>query len=228
MLGQVEGTDYDLYFPLFGIPVRVTPWFWLAAVIFGWSRLANQQPTLFFIWVAALFFSILVHEMGHALMAKHYGWPPEVFLYHFGGVARFVPTRGYTPSRSILISFAGPGAGFLLYGVVKLVEGTLRYKGVHLPLEARVAFFDLEFINLWWGLVNLLPVIPLDGGRISEQVCTLIRPRDGLLIALKIAIVASGLVAFYFLRMERTWPAMLFGFLCVQNIQQHQQISGRW
>ena len=228
MLGQVEGTDFDLYFRLFGIPVRVTPWFWLTAVIFGWSRLSNQQPVLFFIWVGALFVSILVHEMGHALVAKFYGWPPEVFLYHFGGVARFLPMRDYTPGRSILISLAGPGAGFVLFGLTWLLHELLVRADVALSFEARVAFADMVYINLWWGLVNLLPVLPLDGGHVSEQVCGLVRPRDGLLLALKISIVVSGLVAFYFLREQRTYPAVLFGILCVQSIQQHQMISGRW
>ncbi|MCA9068473.1 MAG: hypothetical protein KDA84_06100 [Planctomycetaceae bacterium] len=61
MLGQVNPTPYDLYFPVFGIPVRVTPWFWLAGLFLGFRELQRGRVDLFFVWVGCLFFSILIH-----------------------------------------------------------------------------------------------------------------------------------------------------------------------
>src|SRR5205814_369500 len=120
------------------------------------------------IWVVCVFFSILIHELGHALTAQAFGWPPHIVLYSFGGYASFTPTWGHTTGRSILVLFAGPGAGFLFYAVIRGVEQLLILKHVELGPDGYIALRYLEFINLWWGLVNLLPVYPLDGGQITR------------------------------------------------------------
>jgi Zn-dependent protease len=234
MLGQVNPTPYDLYFPLFGIPVRVTPWFWLVGVFTGWSTMQGDEPRpdWLLIWIACLFVSILVHEMGHALTAKAYGWPPQVFLYHFGGVAMFAPYSGYTPQRSILVSFAGPGAGFVLYGIVLAVEFALQSNGVAYNDQAGFALFQLKYINLYWGLVNLLPVLPLDGGQICREVCHLLRLRDPLAATYTVGIVVGGAAAAAFLLGREYlgigyFPAILFGLLCFENLQMLQAHRGR-
>ena len=234
MLGQVSPTPYDLYFPLFGIPVRVTPWFWLAGVFTGWGTMsgADPRPDLLLIWIACLFVSILVHEMGHALTAKVFGWPPQVFLYHFGGLAMFAPYSGYTPRRSILVSLAGPGAGFVLYGVVLLVEYALESNGVILEFPAWYAIAQLKWINLGWGLVNLLPVLPLDGGQVCREVCYLLRLRDAMQATYYVGIVVGGAAALGFLVFREQlgvgyFPAILFGLLCFENIQMLQAHQGR-
>ena len=233
MFGDVGATEFDLRFSIFGIPVRVTPMFWLAGVLTGWSALQNPQLGIEYllVWIGCLFFSILIHELGHAFSARHYGWPPQVFLYHFGGLAVFTPNYGYTTSRSIFISFAGPGAGFILYGLVVAFKHVLIATGTVPNPLLWYAIYQLEWINLWWGLVNLLPVLPLDGGQISREVCSQLRPRDGMELALKIAIAVSGGVAAYFL-MNRfqygLFPGLLFGMLCVSNFQTLQQHRGRY
>ncbi len=226
MFGQINSTPYDLRFSLFGIPIRVHPAFWLISGMLGWRA---GRLDLVFVWVCCVFVSILVHELGHALVAKWFGWPPEIVLFHFGGYAAYNPIRGHTAGRSILISFAGPGAGFLLFGVV---FGVLLIPGINLhPLGpttlADWVVQDLVWINLAWGLVNLLPVLPLDGGRISEEVCHLLRPRDGQLWAHRIAIVVSGLIAFLFVKIGLIFGGIMFGLLCFQNFQAHQSIQGR-
>ena len=112
MLGQVNETEFDLRFSLFGIPVRVHPGFWIVAMIMRRGAFKHEQGlALIGIWVAVVFVSILVHEMGHALAIRYFGWDPHVVLHYFGGYAAYVPTWGQSPRRSIIISFAGPGAG---------------------------------------------------------------------------------------------------------------------
>ncbi|MEZ6147021.1 MAG: hypothetical protein R3B91_16710 [Planctomycetaceae bacterium] len=83
MFGPVQPTPYDLTFSLFGIPVRVIAWFWLTAVILGFSSV-HIGPEYLLAWVAIVFVSILVHELGHALVAAAFGYPPRILLYHFG------------------------------------------------------------------------------------------------------------------------------------------------
>jgi stage IV sporulation protein FB len=229
MFGQVAPTEFDLRFSIFGIPVRVHPLFWLVAALMGSRTLSDPGlgPPYLFVWIGCLFFSILIHELGHALTAKYFGWPPEIMLYFMGGVAMFRPGVGFTASRSILISFAGPAAGFMLYGCVVVFEQYLVRSNQFPGLVVVFAIIQLKWINLWWGLINLLPVLPLDGGRICESVCTSLRPRDGELWALRIAMIVSGGAAFLFLSLEKMYPGFLFGYLCFNNFQMHQAYRGR-
>jgi len=233
MFGSVGPTPYDLAFPVGSIPVRVNPSFWIIAVVFNLSLLDAGRVDLLLIWVACLFVSILVHELGHAFLANAFGWPPQVFLYHFGGLAVYSPDRGHTTGRSILISFAGPAAGFLLYGILMATLFALRQRGVVIADDRlRFAILQLQWINLWWGLVNLLPVLPLDGGRIVEAVCERYSFRSGREMALKISVGVAGAVAVAFLVLREQigmsmYPVILFGFLCFQNLQELQARGGR-
>jgi len=227
MLGQVTPTEFDLQFRLFGIPVRVTPWFWLAGVVLGWSTVRDGRYDLLIVWLACLFASILVHEMGHAFTANAFGWPPRVFLYHFGGLAVFQPNFRNTTGRSVLVSFAGPAAGFILYGAVLAVEELLIATRTHPGEQAVMAIYQLKWINLYWGLVNLLPVLPLDGGRIAEALLIRQRPRDGEELALKLSILVSGAAAAYFFFEQQQYAAVLFALLCAGSIQSLQHARGR-
>ena len=227
MLGQAGPTEFDLQFRCFGIPVRVTPWFWLAGVVLGWSTVLAERYDLLIIWLACLFVSIFVHEMGHALVANAFGWPPSIILYHFGGLAMFQPHRGFTSWRSILVSFAGPGAGFLLFGFVIGVELLLVLAGKDAGELGGFAFQQLAWINLAWGLVNLLPVLPLDGGNISQEVFHLLRLRNAYEWSLRLGIVVAGLAAAFFLKFGLQYAGILFALLCVENIQRHQHARGR-
>lgn len=230
MFGSVGPTPYDLRFSIAGIPVRVMPTFWVGAVLSGASLLDGGQFDRLAIWIAILFVSILVHELGHAVMAYAYGWPPQIYLHHFGGLAVYSPHYGHTTWRSIAISLAGPVAGFCLYGLVFLFVQFLAYRRIVPTSTVAFTIHNLEHVNLWWGLVNLLPVLPLDGGRICEALCKRYDRRSGELTAAKISVVVAGLVVAYFLVLrqgESLFPVILFGLLCAQNIQTVQSHGGR-
>ena len=230
MFGQVNETEFDLRFSLFGVPVRVHPGFWIVGLIMGSSALREENGlAVLAIWIGVFFVSILVHEMGHALAIRRCGWQPNVVLHYMGGYAAYVPTWNDTHWRSIFVSFAGPGSGFLLYGLVLLFEEW--YVNQHGGRNAliRDAIHQLKWINLWWGLVNLLPVLPLDGGQISREVCHLARLSDPVDWSLKIGmVVAGGVAAFFLVNHDQYgyYPAILFGVLCYFNIQMYQQQRG--
>jgi hypothetical protein len=101
-------------FRIFGIPVRVHPWFWLTTLIMG----ANQETGAAMIWIAVCFVSILLHELGHVWAYHAFGERGSVVLYGFGGMA--IPERDVDRSTraQVLISLAGPAAGFCLAGLV--------------------------------------------------------------------------------------------------------------
>ena len=225
MLGNYQTSAFDLCFSLFGIPVRVTPMFWLGSVALGWGALELGPPFLL-MWVIVCFISILVHEMGHALVARWLGCQViEAALYLLGGVAVYEPGRNHTQGKSILIALAGPGAGFILWGLMKFVFADPILEYTFLKFDRKV--FDLVYwgidqwlyLNLWWGLVNLLPVLPLDGGRVCQGVCNSISRFRGDDYARKISIAVGGLVAVYFLAHQQTYPGILFLSLTVSNLQ---------
>lgn len=241
MLVEPERTQYDLKFRLFRFPVRVHPLFWLGAAILGANAL-NHGIVIFLIWVAVVFVSILVHELGHALAFRAFGADSHIVLYVFGGLA--VPwgdVRGRW--RRIVISLAGPVAGFLLCGAIYASEAFTPWADHNEPTF--FLYWYLFGVNLYWGIFNLLPVVPLDGGRVSEEVCGIIWKRNGLRVALEISIAVAGLVALYCVacEMERRngpgwlsnlpwwfprgdfYTALLFGFLAAQSYQLLQRVG---
>ena len=222
MFGPVQPTRYDLAFSLFGIPVRVTPWFWLAGVILGFDLLSDprQGMLLMLIWLAVVFVSILVHEMGHATVAALFGYPPRIMLYQFGGLAMFEPTHRYSTARAILISAAGPAFGFALGMAVIVVS--LLVDPASISQFGSFAITQLIWVNIAWTCVNLLPVLPLDGGQICRDVCISASPRKGMTVALTISIVVAGLVGAGFLYISMTYAGLLFIFMAIQSYQELQ------
>ena len=86
MLFEPERTQFDLNWRMFGIPVRVHPWFWLMGVILGWSAVERGVQYLV-LWIVCVFVSILVHEFGHVFMGLVFGSRGHIVLYSFGGLA---------------------------------------------------------------------------------------------------------------------------------------------
>src|SRR5438046_438875 len=104
-----QGRGGDWNFRLFGIPVRVTFWFWLVSVV----MFHDPRPKTIVMWVAVCFVSILVHEFGHVWAFRRFGVNAEPVLYAWGGLA--IPDRdlrGTLPN--FVVSLAGPAAGFCL------------------------------------------------------------------------------------------------------------------
>lgn len=216
MLG-LEPTPLDVRLVAFRIPIRVHPSFWIAGAVMGWH---SDHLDLVFIWVMCLFVSIVVHELGHALVAEAFGWASEIVLYWMGGLAMSQRYHNRTPWREIAVSLAGPFAGFGLFGLVLLVE-IFWLNGRELTVHHNVlwVFRYLEFINLSWGLVNLLPVLPLDGGQACQSFLVWCRLRDPGRMAAQIGVVVSGLAAFYFFNYWHSqFAGILFAMLCLQNV----------
>lgn len=231
MFGNYQPSEFDLRFRIAGIPVRVTPMFWLGTAILGWSAMRHGPPYLM-MWALVCFVSILVHELGHALVARWMGCQVvECALYLMGGVAVYLPGPRHTQGKAILIALAGPAAGFILWGLMEFVimAPLLTFTVNRLdPNVAPLIVFGIiqwQFINLYWGLVNLLPVLPLDGGRVCQGVCESLNRYGGERIARQISVGVAGLVALYFFtRPEGAfYPAILFLSLAINNWQSLQR-----
>ena len=112
-------------FRIFGIPVRVQPFFLILAVFLGWGLVEDANGTIMWervvVWVAIVFSGVLAHELGHAFAGRMFGLVPRIELHGFGGVTSWdAAGRELSPGRSIFVSLAGPAVGIIV-GVIALV-----------------------------------------------------------------------------------------------------------
>lgn len=206
-MNEPQLTPGTLQFPLGPFTVLIRPSFWLIMALFGGlGRGASIKGVLTFVVVA--FISVLVHELGHALTGRMFGAGSWIELYSFGGLTHH--DRMLSRWRDVLMAAAGPGFGFVLYFLATLLLPRLHPESMYVqPLMM------LQIINLYWGLLNLLPILPLDGGRVLAGVLGPSRRRLARYIGTGIAVIAVA----YGLSIKDLWLVILFGMLAVQNFQ---------
>ncbi len=245
LLNEPPPTQADLHFRLFGFPVRVHPLFWLVAVILGMKEPGGAPGIL--AWITAMFVGILVHELGHAAAMRWYGFHPWITLHGLGGAASYNPIasashRGSATSSQIMISAAGPVAGFLLAGVL-VTALKLAGQEVHVvplgwagigvllaPLGSWPLTWFLEsllYISIQWGLLNLLPIYPLDGGQIARE-AFVAASRNGLSQSLLLSVATGVMLAVIsaFI-LKSLLLAIFFGYLAYNSLQIYQACTRR-
>lgn len=238
MFGVPRPTPLDVTFGLFGVPVRVSGWFWLGAAFFGWplaSGAAAGGPAGLLVahllmTALCILVSILLHELGHALAARACGMEWAIVLLMFGGLAFGRSRPGVKWWQHVLIALAGPFAQFLLLGATLAGWLAASRGGFDLadmsPLLG-TAFDALFFVNLVWPLLNLLPIFPLDGGQALRAVLSRFLRGDGVLWTARIGLAFCVLVGVLALQTRQTYGLIVLGFLGVQNWQLMQAASGR-
>lgn len=242
-------TDYDLRFQIAGIPVRISPWFWLMTIMLGVGPSEQGQPALLLLWAIAVSLSILIHELGHSLAFRYYGIDSQIVLYQFGGLA--IPTGrfGSTSRRmlakrhqSLVIAAAGPAAQLL--AALVLIVG-IRASGFGVPLygfltdwmqipsdplmpSERLFYFCSFFldVSIYWAILNLLPVFPLDGGQISRELFLLWDRIAPIKHALMVSVVTAGLCVLFALKHEQFYLGIMFGMLGYSSYLALQSHSG--
>lgn len=238
---NLQPTPYDLQFRLLGFPVRVHPFFWLVIALLGTQGNIGDMSIWLIrlvIWVVAAFLSILVHELGHALVFRHVmGVQSHIVFYGLGGMTipvsihqRSYDLRGML--REVFLSFAGPLAGFLLALCSVLVLVLINsiamdspdaffgmMSGRHLDAKTIVNLFlsQLAFISIFWGLFNLLPIFPMDGGQISREIFSYFSPRHGIANSLGLSLVVAVGIALLAFKYKMFFIAILFVFFAIQN-----------
>ena len=164
---------------VFGVPVRFHFTFVLMLVFLLFIGVGDKQsgPSTA-LYIVALFASVLLHEVGHALVARRYGIRTvEIVMYPIGGVSRF--ERQPKPGEELWVSLAGPLVNFLIaaavLGVVASQQGWMALEKIKVPTDANLAE-RIALGNLTLFLFNLLPAYPMDGGRILRSVLAIGRP----------------------------------------------------
>lgn len=210
-------------FRVLGFDVDVQQGFLIIAGIWLLFGLQRQQP-LWSITIAVLvlFVSITIHELGHALTCRRLGVPVyEVALHGLGGHVRHAPTK---PRNQLLVSLAGPGIE-LLVGLPVLA---LWWFGDFEHPAIRVLLFYWSYLNVFWALVNLIPMFPLDGGNALTAYLSWrhMGPTRARTIVSQIGIASAlALAGFGYLVLKDMFLLLFGAYFAYLNYQTYQRLS---
>lgn len=192
------------------IPIHIFPFFWFLILMIGWLNSASILGTV--IWSLVVLVSVLIHEYGHALTALMFGQKAEINLVGLGGLTKREGAK-LARWKEFIIVFNGPLAGFITF--------ILAYKLLGLVEERKsVLLYALEVainVNFFWSLLNLLPVLPLDGGHLLRLLLEGVFGLRGLKAAFLISITLAALVGLYFFLIQQVLMGALFFMLAFES-----------
>lgn len=209
-LGKILGIPIGLDYSWFVVFALLT---WMLAVGYYPVEFEHWPTPLYWITGAMtaimLFVSVLLHELGHSIVARRYGVPVRsITLFIFGGVSD-IAEEPHSPLAEFLIAIAGPIVSFVLAVLFFLVQ----FSAVRIEPLLGLAEY-LAFINLALMVFNLIPGYPLDGGRVFRSIIWAISGN------LRQATVVAGNVGRFF--------AFLFIFLGIWQIFTGNLGGGIW
>jgi Zn-dependent protease len=234
---QVPGprpTAFDVRFRLPGVAVRIHPLFWVSSALVGISVYGDPEAGglgWFGFWIAAVLISLFLHELGHVAACRLFGVRGEVVLYSLGGLTIGIDALPRGQRLAVLV--AGPVVSLLIVGGVYAITWLPSTEALLGP-DWQPAILDglriVVLINLYWGLLNVLPLWPLDGGclvcEIGEGLFGRTGRTTGLILCLVAATIFGGWVMVqmvwqdnfrydprYTLMMEHWAVVLLYSFL---------------
>ncbi len=234
-----------MVFRLGTIPIRVRSSFFMTMLFFG-ATSGLRSPVLIAVGVAAAFFSVLLHEMGHAGVCRSFGLSPAIDLHGMGGTTSWVRTKAIGHGQHILISVAGPAVGIAVGLLLLLTTASsdrefadalarvpLRDLFSFLGRESgravaagelgRAAILNLVWVNAGWGVLNLIPMLPLDGGNIMASTLNKITGDRGDRPAYAVSIAVAALSALFAFKAGLFFAAIMavvFGVRSFQGLAQ--------
>lgn len=202
---------------LFGFDIEITIGFWLTALLLGGTQ-AFQKPVMIVVWAVVLLIGILAHELGHAFAYRAFGVRSSIRLHFLGGVTMPNMLLPLTRPKQVIVSLAGPFTGLFLtaisYVVLKLVP--IAHPGLNITL------YTFFVANLAWSLLNLVPVLPLDGGHVVEATLGPKRIRITLMISM---VVGAGLALVSLLIFQQFIGVFIFGSAAIQAFVQLRETT---
>lgn len=204
-LGSIRGTsiDVDLSF------------FILCLFFVATNYDAERGIQYALIWIPVLFISILIHELAHAGTIGLFGYgSSHVVLGGMGGVT--INERRSRPIHDMLISLAGPFSSFAL--AFALRAALPRVEFLHTDRMMIVLVPMLIWANFAWGIFNLVPISPLDGGRaVRSFLSTFLTDRTSFQISVWIGMIVGLLVVVWGIRTRSFFLVFLIGFFVYRN-----------
>jgi len=186
------GRSAAVTFRVLGTPVTIGPSIVVGLAVLG--VLSRFSGELLVEWVGLGIMALLLHELGHALAFRRYGVASSISFWVLGGVT--VPTDLDAATRlsdrqMLVVVLSGPLVG-LIIGSATLAAAVVFPDAAR---SIREPLFLWTFVNLAWGIFNLLPIASLDGGRALEYLGGAVFGRAGRAVGLATGLVASGLIA---------------------------------
>lgn len=193
------------------IAINIYPIFWILCFMIALLN-GNTIPEML-IWAGIVFFSVLIHEYGHALTALFFKQHVHIDLLAFGGLTHRHGKK-LKKWQEFLVTFNGPLAGmlFCIFVYLPLVfieptqDGLLNY-----------ALRSTIIINIFWTVLNLLPIQPLDGGHLLSITLEAIFGLKGLKIALFISIVLAALMTIAGFAYNQLFIGIIFFMFTFEN-----------
>lgn len=190
------------------IPLAIHPFFWLFAALIGWLSSGTLMGTL--IWVGIIVVSVVIHEFGHALTAVFFKQKARIQLIALGGVTTFEgPKLKFW--QQFLITLNGPLFGFFLFLLASLL---LHFSWPPLLFKILKA---TQLANLFWTVVNLLPVLPLDGGQLLRIVLEATFGIKGFKASLLIGAILAAAISLSFFMLQSFLIGAFFFLFAFQS-----------
>ncbi len=193
------------------IPVQIHPFFWVMVLLIGFSNFGTLYSALIFALIALI--SVLIHEYGHALTAFFFGQEVQIELAALGGITQ---RRGPKLKlwQEFLVVLNGPLAGlsfaFISYAALLL------FKPIESPFMASVLSIIFQ-VNVFWTIVNLIPIQPLDGGQLLRIFFETIFGLKGLKMALFCSMVFAGGLGLFCLYLNQLFMCAILLIFMFEN-----------
>lgn len=175
-------------------------------------------------FVLAAFFSILIHELGHAWCMRAFGGRAAIMLHGLGGFA--VSDRRFKRAQEIAVSLAGPvvqilfGLSFVAFLMARFDYSSITELQRGLPYKELGVFdnwlIDVIQVSLIWGIFNLIPIFPMDGGQVLFH---LLGPK-GQKITFSVSVIAGAILVYLFFKSGMLFGAIFLGVMTYENIKR--------
>ncbi|HSJ70894.1 MAG TPA: hypothetical protein VLA29_04515 [Acidimicrobiia bacterium] len=206
-----------LRFPLFGIPVGVHATFLFVALL-GATAYRGWDIAW---WTAAAFVAILLHELGHALSARAFGaMGISITLYGLGGLTSYSHGREMSHGRSFLVSGAGSFTGIVAGGAVWYLASIGTFDGASDPVVVLVNSF--VFTALVWGVLNWIPIVPLDGGHMVVHLVSMFNEERAPFIGQIITWIAVAIVGPIAWVNGYRFAVLILGFFAFMGLRDYR------
>ena len=170
------------------------------------------------VWTIAVFVAILLHEAGHAFTARRFGAEPvAITLFGFGGATTYPTTSDLSPGQRFGVTAAGSGVGILAGGVLLLAGRAGAFDDLgRLP---DVAVNSFVFASLVWGVLNWLPIRPLDGGQMTFTLVEVITPSAAEWISRAVSVLTGGVAVIVAVRFADYFAAFFVAFIVLVGLR---------
>lgn len=201
------------------IPIYIHPIFWVLAFAIGALNTLGGSITMseaipgILIWVSVIVISVIVHEFGHALTAVAFGQSARIDLQGMGGMTSRQGKK-LKLWQDFLVVLNGPIFGFGLALVAFFLLNLFKADAKGFLVYALEISY---YVNVFWTIVNLLPIQPLDGGKLLNIVLEALFGFKGIKIAYFLSLLFSAIITLLFFAIQATWAGILFLILTFES-----------